>query len=192
MRRWLLATVGVAAVGVAITTGFFLAPKTIGAGPNVKSQDEGPKAAQLPLNQVVLFSSGVGYFQREGSVTDDSRIDLTFDVRDVNDLIKSMVLQDLDKGSITAVSYDGNAPLERTLKSYAIDLTGNPPLAEVLAKARGEKVEVVLANPQGGQGATATGSILGVERRREAAAGSKDVVEASVLNLWCNDGIKAF
>src|SRR6478672_11204236 len=171
MRKCMLATVGVAAVGVAITAGFLLAPKTIGAGPNAKAQDEGPKAAQLPLSQVVLFSSGVGYFQREGAVVDDARVDLSFDVRDINDLIKSMVLQDLDKGHITAVSYDSNAPIERTLKSYAIDLTGNPNLADVLNKARGQKVEVVLTNPQGGQGATATGGILGVEKQRVPVAG---------------------
>src|SRR4051812_5069554 len=192
MRRWLLATVGVAAVGVAITTGFFLAPKTIGAGPNVKSQDEGPKAAQLPLNQVVLFSSGVGYFQREGTVTDDARVDLTFDVRDINDLIKSMVLRDLDRGHITAVSYDSNAPIERTLKSFAIDLTGNPTLADLLNKARGAKVELTLSAPQAGQGATATGSVIGIEKQRQPAAGGKEVTEVSVLNLWCADGIKAF
>jgi hypothetical protein len=144
------------------------------------------------LSQVVLFSSGVGYFQREGQVTDDARVDLTFDVRDINDLIKSMVLRDLDKGHITAVSYDNNAPIERTLKSYAIDLTGNPTLAEVLNKARGEKVEVVLSAPQAGQGATATGSVIGVEKQKVAVAGGKEPVELSVLNLWCSDGIKAF
>src|SRR5207237_7599940 len=140
---------------LAVAAGFFRAPGLNGqAAAAVKQSDDGPKAAQLPLSQVVLFSSGVGYFQREGQVTDDARIDLSFDVRDINDLIKSMVLQDLDKGHVTAVSYDSNAPVERTLKSYAIDLTGNPTLADVLNKARGQKVEVVLTNPQGGQGAT--------------------------------------
>src|SRR5438874_10789078 len=158
MRKWLLASAGVAAVAVAVAGGFFLSPALVRARPEAAKQEnngkeDGPKQAELPLKQVVLFSSGVGYFQREGSVTDDSRIDLTFDVRDINDLLKSMVLRDLDKGHITAVSYDGNAPIERTLKSYAIDLTGNPTLADVLNKARGEKVEVILANPQGGQGA---------------------------------------
>jgi hypothetical protein len=192
MRNWLLATTAVASVAAAVAAGFFLAP---GAGAHAVAaarQDDGPKQAQLPLSQVVLFSSGVGYFQREGQVTDDARVDLSFDVRDINDLIKSMVLRDLDKGHVTAVSYDNNAPIERTLKSYAIDLTGNPTLADVLNKARGEKVEVVLSAPQAGQGATATGSVIGVEKQKVAVAGGKDPVEVSVLNLWCSDGIKAF
>src|SRR5262249_38124563 len=53
---------------------------------------EGKPATALPIAQVVLFSSGVGYFQRERVVEGDARVDLTFDVRDINDLIKSMVL----------------------------------------------------------------------------------------------------
>src|SRR5262249_16285840 len=67
-----------------------------------------PTAAQLPIAQVVLFSSGVGYFQREGQVDGDQRIDLTFPTSDINDLIKSLTLRDLDGGRIAAVSYDGN------------------------------------------------------------------------------------
>src|SRR5689334_11756392 len=44
--------------------------------------EEGPKAAQLPIGQVVLYSSGVGYFQREGSVEGEARVDLSFPVSD--------------------------------------------------------------------------------------------------------------
>jgi hypothetical protein len=54
---------------------------------------------------VVLFSSGVGYFQREGQIDGDARVDLSFPVQDINDLIKSMVLRDLDGGHVSAVSY---------------------------------------------------------------------------------------
>src|SRR4029077_4489994 len=78
--------------------------------------------SQLPIGQVVLFSSGVGYYQREGTVDGDARVDLSFPVTDINDLIKSMVLRDMDGGHITAVSYDSNAPIDRTLKSFAINL----------------------------------------------------------------------
>src|SRR4051794_3977504 len=197
-RTWMLVGLGASAVGLAVLVGFLLGPSLASANPAAMpapaaaKQDDGPKQAELPLKQVVLFSSGVGYFQREGTVTDDARVDLTFDVRDINDLIKSMVLRDLDKGSITAVSYDSSAPVERTLKSFAVDLTGNPTLADLLNKARGAKVELTLAAPQAGQGATATGSVIGIERQKVPVAGGKEVTEVSVLNLWCADGIKAF
>src|SRR5215468_10543121 len=118
------------------------------ARPAAARQEKEAKAASLPIGQVVLYSSGVGYFQREGSVEGDARVDLSFPVSDFNDLIKSMVLRDLDGGHVSAVSYDSNAPVERTLRSFAVDLTRNPSLAELLNQARGEKVEVALA--QGG------------------------------------------
>ena len=51
-------------------------------------------------------------------------------------------------GTVSAVSYDSNAPVERTLRSFALNLTANPPLADLLNQARGEKVEVSLQPPQ--------------------------------------------
>src|SRR4051794_35721846 len=74
---------------------------------------------KLPIKKVVLFSSGVGYFQREGEIDGDAKLDLTFPASDVNDLLKSMTLQDLGNGRIRAVSYDSHDPVERTLKSFA-------------------------------------------------------------------------
>jgi len=48
-----------------------------------------------------------------------------------------MVLRDLDGGHIAAVSYDSNAPIERTLRSFAVNLTGNPAFSDLLNQARG-------------------------------------------------------
>ncbi|MFL5241096.1 MAG: hypothetical protein ACJ8FY_03225, partial [Gemmataceae bacterium] len=59
---------------------------------------------QLPIAQCALFSSGVGYFQREAEIEGNARVDLTFPVSDINDLLKSMVLQDLGGGHVAAVS----------------------------------------------------------------------------------------
>src|SRR5437588_4738060 len=190
MRRWQLMTVCLTTVSVAVMAGFFLAPALVRARAAEKVQEEA-RPAGLPISQVVLFSSGVGYFQREGSVEGDARVDLAFDVRDINDLLESMVLRELDKGHISAVSYDSNAPLERTLKSFAVNLTGNPTFADLLHQVRGEKVEVVLAAPQAGA-ANATGTIIGVEKQKQVVAGSKEPIEVAVLNLWCSDGMRAF
>src|SRR5262249_39830946 len=130
---------------VILTAGFYLLkPAASSAGPEKVGQDEPPsaKAVQLPIGQVVLFSSGVGYFQREGAVEGNARVDLSFPVTDINALLKSMVLRALDGGHVAAVTYDSNAPVERTLKSFAINLTANPSFGQVLNQARGEKVEV--------------------------------------------------
>src|SRR5262245_11784667 len=154
-----------------------------------KESGKSPTAALLPVGQVVLFSSGVGYFQREGSIDGDQRIDLSFPVSDINDLIKSMTLRDLDGGHINAVSYDSNVPVERTLQSFAINLTANPNFASILNQARGEKAEVVLQQTNATQPGTLTGSIVGVEKKQQQV--DKNVVEVECLNLWCADGMRS-
>jgi hypothetical protein len=189
MRRTLLLAsplVLAAAAGL-----FFFWPHPAPGGPQDKPAAEPPsaRAAALPITQVVLFSSGVGYFQREGPVEGTQRVDLSFPATDVNDLLKSLVVRDLDGGHVTAVSYDSNAPVERTLQSFALNLQGNPPLAGLLNQARGEKVEVALL-PNAAQPGVLTGSVIGVEKQRQPA-GKDGVVEVDVLNLWCADGLRA-
>src|SRR6266581_5751474 len=82
------------------------------AGPEKGEPAVGPalskSAPQLPISQCVLFSSGVGYFQREAEIEGNTRVDLTFPVTDINDLLKSMVLQELGGGHIDAVSYESH------------------------------------------------------------------------------------
>src|SRR5919109_1376928 len=60
----------------------------------------------LPLSAVVLYSSGVGYFQRDGAVDGHGRVELRFKVDNINDLLKSMILQDFDGGRVATVTYD--------------------------------------------------------------------------------------
>ena len=88
---------------------------------------------------MVLFSSGVGYFQREGEIDGSARVDLTFPATDVNDLIKSLVLQDTGGGKVATINYDSPDPIERTLKTFALDLTANPSLGDLLNQLVGRE-----------------------------------------------------
>ncbi len=197
MRRSLLLAAGFGLAGVVGVAASFLAPPQAPAGP-AKPPEAGaahvaaPRetSAQLPIGQVVLFSSGVGYFQREGQIEGDARVDLSFPTQDINDLIKSMVLRDLDGGHISAVSYDSNAPVEKTLQSFAVNLSANPSFAQVLNQARGEKVEVVLQQTNAAQPGTMTGAVMGVESQR-VAVGKEPPVEVEQLNMWCADGMRS-
>src|SRR5262245_20355444 len=189
MRRVSLLA-GVLALAAA-TALLVVQPGTSAARNEEKAKESGksPTASLLPIGQVVLFSSGVGYFQREGTIEGDSRVDLTFPATDINDLIKSMTLRDLDGGHISAVSYDSNVPVERTLRSFAVDLTGNPSFSAILNQARGEKVEVVLQQGAAQPG-NLTGSVIGIEKQKHAV-GKDGTVEVECLNLWCADGMRS-
>jgi hypothetical protein len=187
MRRSLVAASLTGGLALAAILGLGVSSRSAQSGDN----GPGPAkavAAPLPIAQVVLFSSGVGYFQREGEVQGNARIDLSFPVQDINDLLKSMVLQDLGGGRISAVSYDSQAPVAKTLRSFAINLTNNPSFGQILNQARGEKVEVVLQQTAA-QPAALTGVVMGVEHKREVSG--KDTVEGEFVNLWCAEGMRS-
>src|SRR5205807_1226876 len=120
----------------------------------------------LPVTQVVLFNSGVGYFARSGEVEGEARVDLHFPENDVNDLLKSMVLQDFGGGRVAAVSYDSREPISRTLSSFAINLDNNPSFAQVVQQARGERVEVTVVPTAANQPGKLVGAVVGVEHQK--------------------------
>src|SRR5579864_2151521 len=190
LRKCLLTGLGVAALA---TLGIFWFTRTPAQQPvqQVQArQGNGNAGPSLPLTQVVLFSSGVGYFQREGDVEGPARIDLQFPIGDVNDLLKSLVLQDMGQGKIGAISYDGQDPIEKTLRSFAVDLTGNPTLGQLLNQARGEKVEVVMQANAVNQPGTLSGVIMGMESEMQPS-GPSAVHEVHLLNLACAEGMRS-
>jgi hypothetical protein len=133
MRKPLLTALTAGALGAAALTAVLaLRPTPAPARAGDRPSADKPSPAPLPLTHVHLFSSGVGYFQREGVVEGDARIDLAFNGRDINDLLKSLVLQDLDGGRISAVGYDSPDPLDKTLRGFAINLSGNPSYGQIL------------------------------------------------------------
>ena len=151
------------------------------AGRPVFAADD--KAADVPLKKVVLFNSGLGFFRHEGEIDGNQQIELKFNVDDVNDLLKSMVLEDLGGGRVSAVTYSAREPVTRTLKTFAIDLTRNPTLAELLRQVRGEQIQVDTPNP-------ISGTIVAIERRRTKTA-KDEVVESELLNLLTATGLRS-
>ncbi len=88
------------------------------------------------------------------------------------------------------MSYDNQDPLNKTLQSFAVNLTGNPSFAQILEQTRGERVEVVLQPGNGNPAGPLNGTVMGIERQRQA--GGKDApVEVELLNLWCADGMRS-
>src|SRR5690348_7546129 len=67
--------------------------------------------ADVPVKEVVLFSSGVGYFEHFGTVRGDGTAVLRFKTEQINDILKSLLLEDLDGGKVGTVSYPSQAPL---------------------------------------------------------------------------------
>ena len=143
-----------------------------------------PASAKLPLSKIVLFSSGVGYFEHRNQVDGTAQVELRFNTKDINDLLKSMLLEDAGGGRIAAVTYGSKDPITKTLKTFAIDLTENPTLAQILGQLRGEQVEVEVPDK-------ISGTIVGLEKRKQKVGKEDEVIEVDVLNLLTTSGLKS-
>ena len=128
----------------------------------------------LPVTGVTLFTSGVGYFQHDGYVDGSAEVTLSFDVDDINDLLKSLVLQDFDGGHVEAVTYPSQDPLSRILESFSLNVADNPTVAQILSRARGEQVVINARR-------TVTGIIAGIESQTEIEDGV--AVQVQLLNI---------
>jgi hypothetical protein len=142
-----------------------------------------PQNANLPLKRVVLFNSGVGFFEHSGKIDGNANVEMKFKTDQINDLLKSMVVQDLDGGQISTVNYGSKDPITKTLKTFSVDLTANPTLAQLLGQVRGERVELEAPNKL-------SGVILGVETRKKQV-GENTFIDVDILNLLTDAGLRA-
>src|SRR5438876_3753467 len=135
-----------------------------------------PGVQQLPLRRVVLYSNGVAFFERRGTVSGNAEINLQFKQSQVDDVLKSMVVLDLGHGDIGAVSYNSSAPASARLADipFAIEAgTENDTeggLAGVLRQLQGTQVVVTTSTR------SVSGSILTVEGRKSQMDATKPTV----------------
>jgi hypothetical protein len=153
---------------------------------NAPAADPAPTApeATVPLARVVMFSSGVGFFDRQGEVDGDAAVALKFNTGDINDLLKSLVLEDRGGGQISAVTYGSKDPITKTLQKFAVDLTANPTLAQILNQIRGERIEFSAPGAM-------TGTLLGVETRRREVGPNHEAINVEIMNVLADDGLRS-
>jgi len=137
----------------------------------------------LPLSRVVLFSSSVGFFEHSGEVEGNRQLEFSFKTSDINDLLKSMVVQDKDGGTVSSVNYGSPEPLERTLRTFTVNLADGPTLAEIFQQLRGQEVELEATD-------IVKGKVIGVERR-SMPTGNKELALVEVVNLRTDNGVRS-
>jgi hypothetical protein len=149
-----------------------------------QAQDATSAASTLPIRTVTLFTSGVSYTERRGPVTGSAEVPLTFHTAQINDILKSMVLID-NGGKVQPATYASKVPVSRSLQSFAVDVSQNSSLDEILGRMRGSRVSIFEAGRSIGEG-----PIVGIEKR---AMGTSDkgaaAAQVSFVTLMTDSGL---
>lgn len=140
-----------------------------------------PASVNVPLKQVTLYSSGVGFFEHTGPVPDGGRLQLRFREGQINDILKS--LQVYGAGRAT-VSFDTAEPLSERLGKFGIDVSGDTSLPAILKQLRGEVITTHAPGP-------ITGRILDVSTQVSVVMQGEGVaVPDHVITLVTDTGMR--
>jgi hypothetical protein len=114
----------------------------------------GAVAADLPVRQVILYKHGVGYFERAGQLGPGESARLDFKATEMNDVLKSLTVEEKGGGKISGLRYDSSEPLAQKLAEFPFQLPAGAPLSAVLDQLKGARVEIKFGNE------TVTGAIV--------------------------------
>ena len=99
-------------------------------------------AADIPIHEVILYKSGVGYFERAGTLRPGDSARLEFKASDMNDVLKSLTLEDRNGGKVSGLRYDSSQPLEQKLADFPFKIGGQAALSLFLDQMKGARVEM--------------------------------------------------
>jgi len=99
-------------------------------------------AADIPIREVILYKSGVGYFERGGMLRAGDSASLNFKASDMNDVLKSLTLEDRNGGKIAGLRYDSSEPLGQKLAEFPFKIGDHTALSLFLDQMKGARVEV--------------------------------------------------
>jgi Carboxypeptidase regulatory-like domain len=137
-------------------------------------------ATKLPVRRVILYKSGVGYFEHLGSVRGDQTVRIDFTSSQLNDVLQSLTVFDLNGGRISGVNYNSEAPLSQRLGTLRLPLTEQTDVSKFYGALRGARLEVRNGS------AVVTGRLLSIERKTRVSGGT--TLEVDLITLVSDSG----
>jgi len=170
-------------IGAVIVTSSSFIFAVTPAKPSVgASSTEQAVSARLPLKRVVLYKSGVGYFEHSGQVRGSEDIHIDFTTGQLNDALKSLTAVDLNGGQIGGIRYDSLAPLDQRLRALRLPLGDQSNRTALLNALRGARVQVSAG------GRVISGRIFSVEKETRFDAKGEGTREVDVVSLFADTG----
>ncbi|HKN60514.1 MAG TPA: carboxypeptidase-like regulatory domain-containing protein, partial [Candidatus Acidoferrales bacterium] len=137
-------------------------------------------AARLPVRRVVLYKSGVGYFEHLGGVRGDQTVRIDFTSSQLNDVLQSLTVLDLNGGHISGVNYNSEAPLSQRLGTLRLPLAEQTDVSKFYGALRGARLEIR-------NGASViTGRLLSIERKTRVSGGT--TLEVDLITVVSDSG----
>ena len=136
-------------------------------------------AAELPVKEVILFKHGVGFFSRSGEVKAGESVRLDFKADDMNDVLKSLTVNEKGGGKVTGIRYDSAVPLGQKLGEFPFQIGERFSMSAVLDQMKGARVEIKYGSD------TVQGQII--SGRETPASGNTPAKEQLILLLDAGD-----
>lgn len=150
--------------------------------PAVQTAAAQSAAGALPVRRVVLYKTGVGYFEHLGNVRNRQDVAIRFTSAQLNDVLKSLTTIDMGKGQITGISYNSIAPMEQRLGALRLPVGPGATMIDLLASLRGARIEV-----SSGAGVV-SGRLLSIERQKRVSKDSSEAALVDTLSLLTDAG----
>lgn len=132
-------------------------------------------ATNLPVRRVILYKGGVGYFEHLGRIQGDEAVRVDFSSSQLNDVLQSLAVLDLNGGRITGIDYNSEAPFTQRLETLGLPLGENTDLSKFLAALRGTRLEIRNGN------SVIAGRLLSVERKTRVSGGTTLEVDLATM-----------
>ncbi|HNY42363.1 MAG TPA: hypothetical protein PKJ41_18310, partial [Bryobacteraceae bacterium] len=136
--------------------------------------------AQVDIKRVVLYKNGVGYFELDGKVTGNREVSLSFPSGQLNDVLKTITVLDLNGGRIAGIGYASQPPVGRQLGELPLPQTNDAALRDFLLALKGARVEIKSRT------SIVTGRLLSVERKTRISGGT--TLEVDYISLLTEAG----
>jgi len=104
------------------------------------------QAADLPVREVILFKHGVGFFSRSGDLKAGETARLDFKAGDMNDVLKSLTVEEKGGGKVVGLRYDSSEPLDKKLEQFPFGIGDHFALSAVLDQMKGSRLELKYGN----------------------------------------------
>ncbi|MEZ5362886.1 MAG: hypothetical protein R2748_11230 [Bryobacterales bacterium] len=101
-------------------------------------------AEDLDVRRVVLYKHGVGFFERAGEIPAGESAVLQFKAEEMDDVLKSLTVEQTGGEGVSAVRYDSSDPLSKRLEVFPFRLGTAMQLSAILDQFKGAEVELEL------------------------------------------------